>query len=587
MKKILRLIYTAFSGIHRIIYKFIIIPIIKSMFVECGKKIYIGENSSITYKNTYIGNDVSIGANACFMSTRAKIHIGNHVMFGPRVFIITGNHRIDILGKYMKNIKDNEKFAEDDQDVIIKDDVWIGANSIILKGVTIEEGSVIAAGSIVTKDVAPYTIVGGAPAKLIKMRFSNEQIYDHKKLLKNGCEKIKKKIGLFISTMNNGGAERVVSRLSYILKEDYDIYIILFEDTYMKYECFSKIINMDLKAKTNIIGKALQLIKRRNKLLEIKKEYKLDAIISFLDSPNFVNILSKNKKCKTIISIRNYSKLENRNTLLGKLSNFGIKVFYNKSNKIVTVSNVIAKDLIEQYGIDRNKIFTIYNPYDIANIQALAKEPIEPEFERFISNDKIIISAGRQMYQKGFWHLVKAFKVVHDKDSLAKLVIVGNDEQNGLVKKLVNELGLDENVLLVGYNKNPFKFIKRSSVYVLSSLYEGFPNAMVEAMACGCPVVAADCKSGPREILYQNPRINEIAYHIELADYGILVPQLNQKENWDPNIIENTEKILAEALIELLKDEKLQKHFRDKALERVNDFNYERCRIDFEKIINE
>ena len=310
-------------------------------------------------------------------------------------------------------------------------------------------------------------------------------------------------------------------------------------------------------------------------------------MISFLDSPNFVNILSRNKNCKTIISVRNYSKLENGNTLLGKLTNIGIKLLYNKADKIVSVSKLIANNLIEQYGIDKDKVVTIYNPYDIDNIQNLANELIEPEFAKFMSSGNIIISVGRQMYQKGFWHLIKAFKKVHDINPQSKLIIVGRAEQSGLVKNLVNELNLNKSILLIGYHKNPFKFIKRSNVYVLSSMFEGFPNAMVESMACGCTVIAADCKSGPREILYKKSDINKVAKDIEFADYGVLIPPLNEEENWDANIIDDCEKKLCEAILKVLNNEECQAKFAVKATDRVRDFDYESCKNAFIKIIGE
>ena len=91
-------------------------------------------------------------------------------MFGPNVTVITGDHRIDILDRPMCSITDDEKLPENDQDVVIEEDVWVGAGATILKGVTIGNGSVVAAGALVKKDVPPYAVVGGVPAKIIKMR---------------------------------------------------------------------------------------------------------------------------------------------------------------------------------------------------------------------------------------------------------------------------------------------------------------------------------------------------------------------------------------------------------------------------------
>lgn len=117
------------------------------------------------------------------LSTRANVYIGDDVMFGPGVTIITGNHRTDLVGKAMKSVTDEEKLPENDEDVIIENDVWVGANAMILKGVTIGEGSIIGAGSIVTKDVPPYTIYIGVHSPTEYRRFTDEQLLEHKRLL--------------------------------------------------------------------------------------------------------------------------------------------------------------------------------------------------------------------------------------------------------------------------------------------------------------------------------------------------------------------------------------------------------------------
>ena len=103
------------------------------------------------------------------------------MIFGPHPTIITGDHRIDVVGKYIMD--SNEKLPENDAPVVIEDDVWIGANVTILKGVTIGRGSVVAAGAVVTKSCPPYSIIGGVPAKVQKMRFTPEEIVKHESIL--------------------------------------------------------------------------------------------------------------------------------------------------------------------------------------------------------------------------------------------------------------------------------------------------------------------------------------------------------------------------------------------------------------------
>lgn len=182
-------VYDFTQKVKRVLYRLTYSQIIKHCFGRCGRNVVVPEYCSFSgIKNIYVGDDVSFGEHTLVLTTRAKVHIGNHIMFGPGVSVISGNHRIDIPGKYMSEVTDAMKRLEDDQDIVIEDDVWIGCNAIILKGVTIGTGAVIAAGAVVTKDVAPYSIVGGNPAKLIRKRFSAEQLAEHKSLLEEDNE---------------------------------------------------------------------------------------------------------------------------------------------------------------------------------------------------------------------------------------------------------------------------------------------------------------------------------------------------------------------------------------------------------------
>lgn len=151
-------------------------PIIKHSFAKCGKNVAIARKTSFSgIKNIYVGNRVSMGQGMLVLTTRAKVYIGDNVMFGPNVTIISGDHRIDRTDKPMILIKDEEKLPENDKDIVFEGDNWIGANAIILKGVTIGVGAVVAAGAVVTSDVSPYSIVGGVPARLIKKRVEEQE----------------------------------------------------------------------------------------------------------------------------------------------------------------------------------------------------------------------------------------------------------------------------------------------------------------------------------------------------------------------------------------------------------------------------
>lgn len=149
----------------------------------------IPKSSSISYKtsiisgfaNLHVEECVSIGTKALIFCTGSKVTIKRKVVIGPGLTIIAGDHNFTTVGKFI--IDEHNKLPENDQDVVINSDTWIGANVTILKGVTIGRGCVIAACSCVTKSVPPYSIVGGVPAKVIKKRFTEEQIREHEKIL--------------------------------------------------------------------------------------------------------------------------------------------------------------------------------------------------------------------------------------------------------------------------------------------------------------------------------------------------------------------------------------------------------------------
>lgn len=154
-----------------------------------------------------------------------------------------------------------------------------------------------------------------------------------------------------------------------------------------------------------------------------------------------------------------------------------------------------------------------------------------------------------------------------------KLAILGQGPLEDYLRVLIKDLKLEKDVHLLSWQKNPFKFFVRSKLFVLTSLWEGLSMVVLEAMTCGIPILAADCKSGPREILAPNSKIDYQAKGIERGEYGILIPPLEKKFYRARDPLTDNEKMLAEAIIKISTDENLQNHLREKSKERARDFD--------------
>jgi acetyltransferase-like isoleucine patch superfamily enzyme len=172
---------TRVHGLFRRLRRQYLTLIYSSLFGNHGRNFRFDPDGYYSYENIYVGDDVLLGYHPMLMASLSKIRIGSHVMFGPFVSIIGGNHNVAEIGRFMFDVID--KRPGDDQDVIIEDDVWVGTRAIILRGVTVRRGAIVAAGAVVTKEVPPYAIVGGIPAKVINFRWNVDTILEHEKKL--------------------------------------------------------------------------------------------------------------------------------------------------------------------------------------------------------------------------------------------------------------------------------------------------------------------------------------------------------------------------------------------------------------------
>lgn len=153
----------------------------RSLFAAHGKDFRFGPYGTYTFDTISVGDHVNLNQKPILLAAESKIIIGNKVMFGPEVMVLAGDHNTSVLGAFMRDV--TEKRPQDDRDVIIEDDVWVGARAIILKGVTIGRGSIVAAGAVVPRDVPPYAIVAGVPARVVKYRWDIDTILRHEEML--------------------------------------------------------------------------------------------------------------------------------------------------------------------------------------------------------------------------------------------------------------------------------------------------------------------------------------------------------------------------------------------------------------------
>jgi acetyltransferase-like isoleucine patch superfamily enzyme len=145
-----------------------------------GSDVSIGDGTEIEpARNVMIGDHVFIGRDCWFTAPHASITIGSHVIIAPQVALITGDHRTDVVGSYLGDV--TEKTDRTDQPIFIEDDVWIGFRAIILKGVTLGRGCVVGAGSVVTRDIPPYAVAMGNPARVMRFRFDESTIVEHER----------------------------------------------------------------------------------------------------------------------------------------------------------------------------------------------------------------------------------------------------------------------------------------------------------------------------------------------------------------------------------------------------------------------
>ena len=328
------------------------------------------------------------------------------------------------------------------------------------------------------------------------------------------------KIAFVIANLNGGGSERAVSNLSLVMKDEHDVSIILFDAEKRVYPNGGRIIDLKLPHSASVLGKIINILKRRSALKKLFKEHQFDAVFTFMESAGFPSAMATKE---TIVSVH-----ENPDKM-SKMYKVFYPYLYPKTKKVVACSKAMEERLIDLYDL-RNST-TIYNSVDIDLAIEKSKESInEPR--------PYILSVGRLVNVKGFDLLIEAYAKSKAKENF-DLLICGEGEIRHELQSLINKLGLTDKVILKGNVDNPFAYYANAEYYVLSSRNEGFPNILIEALACSCPCISFDCKTGPNEI-------------IKNGENGLLVEAENVKS-------------LTQAIDTLYEDKDLRERFKKNA----------------------
>ncbi|MDW7730738.1 MAG: glycosyltransferase [Bacillota bacterium] len=376
------------------------------------------------------------------------------------------------------------------------------------------------------------------------------------------------KLPLFISTPKtyNGGAENVAARLSRHFQTKYDISVISFDSSKVDYDYAGSMVDLKLPSHSGLIQRLIVIFKATKQIRRYKKSLRPVASISLIGHPNIANIFSQQGEL-CIVSVRTYLR-RSPSPLKHFLQKKVVNIIYNRADKVVAICEGVSKDLVDYYGVDPNKVEVIYPYFDVEDIRRKSKELIEAELETLFSKP-VIITAGRVTYDKGQWHLIKAFSLIKEEMPDAVLVILGRGEMEDEMKELAQRTGYANDIHFLGYRDNPFKYIRAARVFAFPSLIEGFGNALGEALACGTPAVTADCDVGPREILAPDSDPHARAEHVEQHPAGFLVPAFDETCDLSATEVTAAEKHMASALLHILQDDALRESMGSAASQRA------------------
>ncbi len=321
----------------------------------------------------------------------------------------------------------------------------------------------------------------------------------------------KPRVLFIINSLSGGGAERVMTTLlehSKVRSASHDIRLLILDDDPRAFPLpeWLTVIQSDCRKGTISSIFAVE---------RVVKDFDPDIALSFLTRSNIASGIAMMKRSRPwIISERTSTSAHLGNGARQLVTKSLIRLIYPRATRLIAVSSGVAQKLETTYAVDIDRIAVIPNPVDR---RALEKAAAEPSGLRF--NEPYIIAVGRLVAVKNYALLIQAFA----KSKLnSRLVIAGEGRERKSLERLASDLGIADRVDFPGWLSNPYPALKQANVFALSSNVEGFPNALVEALALGVPSVATNCNDGPSEILARTGA--ESISGLTVADAGILSP---------------------------------------------------------------